>query len=114
MTKVNIFSRVLAALLCVGVVLTSCEGDDPLGEENTELGSGENSGDGENGGTETQPDEGDKEEPVGLLTGSLEKVNWNSAAFTGRLAVPSADIAPSPAQKKSANSAVRDGGLWSA
>lgn len=82
MTKVNIFSRVLVAmLLCVGFMLTSCEGADPLGGENTEQGGGE-----------TQPDEDDKGETSCPLTGSLEKVNWNSAAFTGRLAVPSADI----------------------
>ena len=80
--SINIFSRMLVALLlCVGVVLTSCEGADPLGGENTEQGGGE-----------TQPDEDDKGETSCPLTGSLEKVNWNSAAFTGRLAVPSADI----------------------
>lgn len=83
MTKsINIFSRVLVALLlCVGVVLTSCEGADPLGGENTE----------QNGG-ETQPDEDGNGETSGPLTGSLEKVNWNSATFTGCLAVPAGDI----------------------
>ena len=73
MTKsVNNFSRVLVAmLLCVGVMLTSCERANPIGGENTEQGNGVTSG---------------------PLTGTLEKINWNSATFTGRLAVPSADI----------------------
>ena len=71
MTKsINIFSRV-TMLLCFGFMLTSCEGADPLGVENTEQGNGVTSG---------------------PLTGTLEKINWNSATFTGRLAVPSADI----------------------
>ena len=44
MTKsINNFSRVLVAmLLCVGFMLTSCEGTDPLGGENTEQVGGEN------------------------------------------------------------------------
>ena len=80
--SINIFSRMLVALLlCVGVVLTSCEGADPLGGENTEQGN-----------DDTQPGEGDNVVTSGPLTGALEKVNWNSVTFAGRLDVPAADI----------------------
>ena len=46
----------------------------------------------EQGNDKTQPDKGDNGVTSGPLTGTLEKINWNSATFTGRLAVPSADI----------------------
>lgn len=81
-------------LFCTGLVFASCT-EDPLGNsQNTEQSGDqdENNQNTEHGGGETQPDEDDKGETSCPLTGSLEKVNWNSAAFTGRLAVPSADI----------------------
>lgn len=75
------FSRVLCTLLlCAGFVFAGCtEGniDDNInnGSNNTEQ-----PGEGDNGGT-SDP-----------LTGSLEKINWNSATFAGRLDVPVDDI----------------------
>ena len=110
---INYFSRVLVALLlCTGVVLTSCEGADPFGGENTEQGSGDNNGAGDNddsgnnegggnGGDEGQPGEGDnggKDETddsagtSGAMTWSLDKVTEVSATISGSLAVPASDL----------------------
>ena len=110
---INYFSRMLVALLlCTGVVLTSCEGADPFGGENTEQGSGDNNGAGDNddsgnnegggnGGDEGQPGEGDnggKDETddsagaSGAMTWSLDKVTEVSATFSGSLAVAATDL----------------------
>ena len=104
----NFFSRVLLALmLSVGIVATSCEGADPFGGENSEQGSVDNNGDGENneggnnGGDEGQPGEGDnggKDETddsagaSGAMTWSLDKVTEVSATFSGSLAVAATDL----------------------
>lgn len=77
--SINKFSGVQCALLvCAGLVFAGCtEGNI---DDNINNGSNNTEQPGNNGVTS------------GPLTGSLEKINWNSAAFTGRLAVPSADI----------------------
>lgn len=70
----------LCVLLCAGHVFASCTEDNI--DDNINNGSNN---------TE-QPGEDDNGVASGPLTGSLEKVNWNSATFTGCLAVPADDI----------------------
>ena len=64
---INYFSRVLVSLLlCAGVVVTSCEGENPLG--------------------------GGESNSKSRLTWSLAEVGESSATFVGRLDVPASDL----------------------
>ena len=86
-TTINYFGRMLCALLlCAGVVLTSCEENNPIDDgNNTEQGGNENNGN-ENGGGQETPE---PEEPVTL---NLGEVTYYSATFTGHLNVTASDI----------------------
>ena len=83
-TKNNNFNRVLSVLfLSAGLVMISCETEEPIGGENTEQGGNENNG-GENGG--------EQEEPKSPATLSLGKVTATTAMFTGHFNVAASDL----------------------
>lgn len=86
-TTIKNFSKMLVAfVLCAGLVLTSCESADPVSDENSEQGSGEN------GGNENKPDEGDNGGKEGVMTWTLDAVTEVSATFSGTLDVAASDI----------------------
>ena len=89
--SINYFGRILCAfMLCTGLVLTSCEGEEPIGGENTEQNGNENNGS-ENNGNEN---EGGNEtpEPEPLVTASIQDITYNSVEVTGKLNVSPSDI----------------------
>ena len=89
--SINNFGRILCAfMLCTGLVLTSCEGEEPIGGENTEQNGNENNGS-ENNGNEN---EGGNEtpEPEPLVTASIQDITYNSVEVTGKLNVSPSDI----------------------
>lgn len=76
-TAINYFGRVMCAfLLCVGMVMTSCESQDPID-------NGENT---EQGGNQETP------EPEAPATITLANVTYNSAIFTGHLNVAASEV----------------------
>lgn len=87
-----------AFLLCVGMVLTSCEETNPIDDNKTEQGGNENNGNeggdenngnGNEGGENTGGEEnGDK----GPATLTLSKVTATTATFSGHLDVPASDL----------------------
>ena len=88
--SMNIFGVVLMVLLlCMGVMVTSCEGVNPLGGENTEQG-GNNSD--ENEGEENQPGDIGNDGKAGVMTWYLDAVTEVSATFSGTLAVAASDL----------------------
>ncbi len=93
--SINYFSRMLCAfMLCAGLVMTSCEAEEPIGGENTEQGGNENNGGGDNGSGDNTGGEngGGQEEPKGPATLTLGKVTATTATFTGHLEVPASDL----------------------
>ena len=96
-TTVNYFSRVLCALLlCVGMVLTSCEETNPLDDNKTEQGGNENNGneggDEDNGNGNEGGENTGGEEDKGPATLTLGKVTAATATFTGHLNVAASDL----------------------
>jgi hypothetical protein len=85
---INKFGRVLGAfLLCVGMVLTSCEETNPIDDNKTEQGGNENNGNGNEGG-----ENNGGEEDKGPATLTLGKVTATTATFTGHLNVAASDL----------------------
>ena len=80
MNTTNYFSRVLGAfLLCVGMVLTSCEETNPIDDNKTEQGGNENNG------NETP-------EPEPLVTASVQNITYKDVEVTGKLNVSASDL----------------------
>ena len=95
---INNFGRMLCAfMLCAGLVMTSCETEEPIGGENTEQGGNENNGGGDNGSGDNTGSEngGGQEEPKGPATLNLGKVTAATATFTGHLDVAASDLSVS-------------------
>ena len=89
--SINYFGRILCAfMLCTGLVLTSCEGEEPIGGENTEQNGNENNGS-ENNGNEN---EGGNEtpEPEPLVTASVQNITYKDVEVTGKLNVSASDL----------------------
>ena len=89
--SINYFGRILCAfMLCTGLVLTSCEGEEPIGGENTEQNGNENNGS-ENNGNEN---EGGNEtpEPEPLVTASIQNITYKDVEVIGKLNVSASDL----------------------